>query len=273
MKTLTRYSTLLMLIVCWPALATEPARVLPLGTFHFQDAGLDAAKVEDFNVMAQESQAYLETLTQRLADFRPTAVLLEFDPANSEEMNQRYKQYLDGKFVLPTNEIYQLGFRIARKANLAQVHSFDHREVPWDAEALFEYGEANSSPELDSLQQAIAKIEKEEREARAMGSLSVLLAKHNDPEKDRQNMDLYLLTNPVGANDGWSGADAAASWWHRNFRMYAIIQEYAQPGARLIVIGGSGHMAIIKSLLAIDQRIETQDPRPYLGDGGSNNPN
>ena len=43
-------------------------------------------------------------------------------------------------------------------------------------------------------------------------------------------MDLYLATNPIGARDGYSGADATA-------------------------IGGSGHTAILKQLLKIDERL------------------
>ena len=78
----------------------------------------------------------------------------------------------------------------------------------------------------------------------------------NDPGQDRINMDLYLATNALGAADGWSGADAAASWWQRNFRMYANIQKAAHPGERIIVIGGQGHKAILRTLLAIDTRLE-----------------
>ena len=61
-----------------------------------------------------------------------------------------------------------------------------------------------------------------------------------------------VLTNAVGAGENFSGADAAASWWRRNFRMYANVQHIAQPGTRVIVIGGQGHTAVMKDLLGID---------------------
>jgi hypothetical protein len=243
-----------------PEAPPGPAQVLPIGTFHFKDAGLDLAKVDDFDVMGDEAQAYLVQLTRRLAEFRPTAVLLEYDPASDAEMNQRYTDYLAGQYELPANETYQLGFRVARLAGLERVHSWDHRDVPWQAEALFEYGAANASPEVKELQDGIAAFMQEEAEVRAKSTLADMLRRHNDPHMERLNMDLYLLTNPVGAGDGWAGANATASWWRRNFRMYANIQQQAVPGARVIVIGGSGHMAIIKQLLNIDTRIESVDP-------------
>ena len=58
-------------------------------------------------------------------------------------------------------------------------------------------------------------------------------------------------------------ADAAAAWWQRNFRMYALIQQAAAEDERVIVIGGSGHIAILQDLLQIDQRIDPVDMGSY----------
>ncbi len=165
---------------------------------------------------------------------------------------------------LPANEIYQLGFRIAKKAGLERVHSFDHRELHWAAEPLFEYARANDAPAMQQLETAIADVTRETELARAELALPQLLARENDPARDRKNMDLYLLTNAVGTEDGWSGADATMTWWGRNFRMYAKILQQATPGGRVLAIGGSGHMAILKQLLAIDQRLVAEEVRPYL---------
>lgn len=86
----------------------------------------------------------------------------------------------------------------------------------------------------------------------------------NDPEQDRINKDAYLLTNAVGAGSNFLGADTTARWWHRNFRMYANVQKYAQPGQRVLVIAGAGHTAILRDLLAIDRRLIAEDVMPYL---------
>ncbi len=63
-------------------------------------------------------------------------------------------------------------------------------------------------------------------------------------------MLLTVVTNPVGDQDHFVGADASASWWHRNFRMYAHVLRYARPGERVPVIGGQGPIAILRQLLA-----------------------
>jgi len=258
---------ILVLSFCLAAInaqASEPAKVMLFGTFHFQDAGLDTVKVDDVNVMDEASQAYLSALAQRLAEFKPTRVLLEYLPANNDAINLEYQAYLADEFELPVNEIYQMGFRIARAAGNPKVYGIDNREVAWQAEPMFEYAEQHDSPQMAAFNQIIARYTEEEKQARAEMGLGDLLKRSNDAQEDRLNMDLYLATNSIGAGDGFSGADAAASWWRRNFRMYANIQSLAEPGERLLVIAGSGHTAILKTFLDVDSRIQSVEVTPFL---------
>ena len=76
----------------WPARADTPpssdAQVLLFGTFHFANPGRDVVKTEQIDVMTEESQEYLLGLSRRLAEeFRPTVVLLEFDPARERTLS------------------------------------------------------------------------------------------------------------------------------------------------------------------------------------------
>jgi hypothetical protein len=252
----TTLLSVLILLLSLPVQAAEPAQVLLFGTFHFQDAGLDVVKAKDVDVLTAEAQTYLQGLSERLAGFKPTRVLLEYAPEEDATINQRYRDYLAGTFALPANEIYQLGFRIAKAAGHQRVYSFDNRDVEWQADAMFEYAKAHDSPEMNTFNAIIQTFTEEDAQARATLPLRELLRRANDPEQERLNMDLYLATNAIGAGDGYAGAQASASWWARNFRMYANLQQLAGPGQRIIAIGGAGHMAILKQLLAIDRRLE-----------------
>jgi len=251
-------------LLSFPLPASEPGQVMLIGTFHFQDAGLDVVKPTDIDIFTGDAQEYLQTFTRRLQDFKPTRVLLEYGPENDELINGRYREYLAGEYELPANEIYQLGFRIAKLAGHERVYSFDNRDVEWQAEAMFEYAKQHDSPEMETFNEIIQAIGVEDEQARASMDLRGLLRRQNDPEMARRNMDLYLATNPIGAGDGYAGAIASASWWKRNFFMYANIQKRTGPGERVIAIGGSGHMAILKQLLAIDGRLEGVAVDPYF---------
>jgi len=245
--------------------AEVAAQVMLFGVFHFKDPGQDAVKVETLDITTPESQHYLEALSERIArSFRPTRVLLEYDEASGSIVNGRYAQYRDGNFELPVNEIYQLGFRIARHSGLTSVESFDHREIPWAAEAMLDYAEKNDPQALRAFEERIAELTARGQQEHATLSLKGMLQRQNDPAGFAENKALYVATNAIGARDGYAGADASASWWHRNFRMYANIQKSAQPGERVLVIGGSGHIAIIADLLALDAERQAVDVRPLL---------
>ena len=240
------------------------AKVMLLGVFHFSNPQQDVVKTKQINVMTNENQEYLERLTSYISKFSPTIILLEFDPLNEQTIQEQYNQYRKGDFALPSNEIYQLGFRIAQKSNLTTVHSFDERTIEWNAEPFFDYINSNDLETKSRLDTLIEKITSETEQAHQTHSLFELLIDANIEEKDSLNKYLYLLTNHVGAGGSFEGADAAASWWHRNFRMYANIQRYATLVERVLVIGGQGHTAILKDLLKIDQDREAVDFIQFL---------
>ena len=245
--------------------AKNLAQVMPFGTFHFANPGLDKVKTNVINVLTEENQRYLEALSKRIANgFKPTQVLLECDKKNNVTLNENFNKYLVGDFSLPVNETYQLGFRIARLAGLDQVICYDEREVHWQPGALFEEV-PKSNPALQKEMDAlIATFTKQMNDMHQNNSLAEILRANNDQRKDAENRAFYILTNEVGAYGSYSGADASASWWQRNFRMYANIQHAAQHGERVLVIGGQGHTSILKGFVSDDAKRELVSPVPYL---------
>lgn len=260
--------TFLFLLLCVfsSSLKAEEAQVMLFGVFHFANPGLDVIKTDQINVMSDDNQQYLEDLTRRLAEFKPTHVLLECTLQRSGQLNKQYSDYLANTFELSSSENFQLGFRIARKAGLEGVHCYDERDIGWDAENMFEYI-ANQEPAMQAkMDSAIAEVSNRIAEDHRTKSLSQLLLQSNSAEEDRLNKSFYLMTNSAGAGTNFYGADAAASWWHRNFRMYANIQKLASQDTRLIVIGGQGHTAILKDLLQFDGERQAADIVPFLMD-------
>jgi hypothetical protein len=248
----------LALPICY-AQDEDPAEVMLFGVFHFANPGLDVIKTDQINVMTEGNQAYLEKLADRLSEFNPTKILLEYEPSRDPALQQRYTAYLNGKYELPSNEVYQLGFRIAARSDAETVHGFDVRSINWEAEPLFAFLE-----EVD--RETGAKVSKMNQAIQAEMTLSLreLLQQSNDAEQDMKNRASYLMTNHVGSDDNLVGAKATASWWHRNFAMYALVQRHAQPGERVLVIGGQGHIAILRVLLNDDLDRKAVDVSKYF---------
>jgi hypothetical protein len=267
MRILVLFAVFMPMLIAAPVAMAEdrlPAQVMLFGVFHFSNPGRDVVKSDQINVMTHENQEYLEALSDKLSTYNPTIVLLEFDPEREPEMQERFRNYVDGSYALSSNEIDQLGFRIAARSAADTIHGFDETNVHWQAEPLFEYLESSDAETNARLSALIEELSFDDQKAHASLSLQELLVRSNDAGGDALNRAIYLLTNHVGDGDNFVGADATASWWHRNFRMYSLIQRHAQPGERVLVIGGQGHTAILRQLLADDRDREAIDVRLYL---------
>ncbi len=234
------------------------------GVFHFANPGRDVVRVDQVDVSTPDNQKYLAALAERLCAFKPTTILLEFDREREPEVGRQLDAYRTNQLTLNVNEIHQIGFRVAKTCGVRILHGFDESEVGWNAEPLFDYMEHSAPDVLAKFNAEIARLQAAETAAHRDLTLKQLLIRANDAEQDRENKDLYLLTNAAGAGSGFEGADATARWWHRNIRMYANIQRYATPGERVLVVAGSGHTAILRDFLKIDRRITTRDVQPYL---------
>jgi hypothetical protein len=241
-----------------------PAEVMLLGMFHFANPGKDMVKSRVIDVMAPANQAWLDGFASRLAAFAPTEVLAECSPADQGKYDQQFKDYLAGKFELPSNENYQVAFRVARRAGLSRVTCFDEDQIGWDAQPLFDYMDKHEPALKQELEATYRSFGEQMDKEQSTLPLAQLLVLANDPARDSFNKSTYLRTNAVDAGGGFVGADAASSWWHRNFRMYANIQKAAAPGHRVLAVAGQGHTAILKDLLADDDQRRGQDVRAYI---------
>lgn len=267
MRSVRLAAGVLMLCLTAHGAAAEPvppAQVMMLGTFHFANPGLDMVKSDVVDVTTSENQAYLEQLALRLAAFGPTHVLVECLPSRQGHYDSAYGAWRAGQAPLDVNETQQIGFRVAQAAGLQQVICFDEGEVHWNSGPMFDYIGARAPERKRALDAIYADLSARENREHSALSLAELLQLTNDPTRDRENRDLYLITNDIGAGSGFAGADASASWWHRNFRMYANVQRVATPGQRVLVLAGQGHTAILKELLATDRQRQALDVRPYL---------
>jgi hypothetical protein len=242
----------------------EPARVMLIGVFHFANPGRDMVKSRVIDVMAPDNQRYLDGLATRLAGLRPTDVLAECSPTDQDAIDAKFKDYVAGKPLPSSNETYQIGFRVAKAAGLQGVTCFDEDNVGWEGQPMFDYLDAHAPQAKQDLEAIYQSMSADADREQSTMTLPQLLHLTNDASRDAINKGLYLRTNDVDAGHSFAGADASASWWHRNFRMYANIQKAAAPGHRVIAIAGQGHTAILKDLLADDSQREAEDVNPYL---------
>jgi len=245
------------------AVATDPARVLVLGTFHFANPGLDVVQHEVADVLSPVRQAQIAELVAALGRFAPTRIAVEQLPSTQPRLDSLYRSYLDGRHVLSRNETQQLGFRLAAMHRLARVDPFDHPgEFPFGE--VMGYAADNDPTFVAEVEATIAWIAAESTRQQREMTLAEILRGANDPAKLRDDHAMYMRFARVGAGDTQVGATLLARWYERNIRMFSNLQQIAGPGERVLVIVGSGHAPILRELIRSDSAMELEDPMLYL---------
>lgn len=241
-----------------PAVAKTGARVMVLGTYHFHNPGHDVVKAELDDHLRPERQAQIELVADKLAAFRPTRILVEaVDQAKLDEAYRRGDP-------LSSNEIEQLGFRLARRFGLPGVIAIDVR-LGMDFDRLL--AAANASGDrvfLDEFQEATKQVE---REQAAFKHQTVLenLRFLNDPAYVARDRDFYLQLARVKRGDDFAGADVLAAWYQRNFRIFTnLAAAVTSPDDRVLVLYGAGHVALLRELIAASTNLVLVDPDGYL---------
>jgi predicted proteasome-type protease len=68
----------------------------------------------------------------------------------------------------------------------------------------------------------------------------------------------------VGEDTTYVGADVVAQYYKRNLRIFANIEDVAEPGDRILVIFGAGHLPYLRPLIEASPQMEFVDPLDYL---------
>ncbi len=253
------------------------SKAMVLGVFHFENPGLDGYKPKfAFNILEEKRQIELDTLLSKIAKYKPTKILLEWSRNDMDSIaNQRYKNYLNGDFIIDDrpNEIYQIGFKLAKQLEHDKVYCSDAKIESWcGVELDWENYDQNSY--LKSRGQ-YAKSTRYNYDIfyalndslKTIRTLTNHLAKINHPENSLKSHQAYL-TNDIlqGAGDHYLGADVVANWYRRNMRIFSNIYDITDfnKEERLLIIYGSGHVWQLRQLLNDSPDFEYVDVNNYL---------
>lgn len=253
------------------------AKVMVLGVFHFSNPGLDAYKPRfEFNILDPGRQKELGVLLEKLAKYRPTKILVEWKRIENDSLtNDRYQKYLTGEFNLDdkTNEVYQVGFKLAKKLGHSRVYCSDAGadwfgvDLDWEkfdeAAYLKSHGQYEKATRytyqplyefLDSL--------------KTVQSLTEHLMTLNDPRNRLKDHQAYLTDINEGAGDNYLGADKVANWYRRNLRIFSNAYDLTDfdQEERLLLIYGAGHVWQLRQFFTDSPDYDYVEVNQYLAD-------
>ncbi len=229
------------------------AQMLFVGTFHFANPGRDVIKTKNVpDMLAPDRQREIADVVQRLAAFKPTRVAVESARTRQGTLDSLYREYRAGRYVLPVNEVYQLGFRLAALSGLDRVDAVDtERSATRIDEAQRTEADlvaARSADPWAARLQRINTLQDVPMTSSNYRTLRKMLLAMNAPDEIARSHAAYLVGYFKGGGDStYAGPDFIAGWYERNLRIFRNLQRITRgPGERIVVIYGSGHVATLQ---------------------------
>jgi hypothetical protein len=241
------------------------AKVLIVGSFHFEYPNLDAHKTDkkdQIDVLAPETAKEVTELINYIKKFKPTKIAIEAYP--KWNANQKLKEYNQGKYRDERDERFQLAMRIANELKINELFSIDAGSILDDLSERFgkkdsiffknlEEDYDFSSKDLISQQyDNFYKSSKPRKSKTLLDNFKYM----NSPEYHQYDYGAYLTGDfKLRQSDG---ADMLALYWYdRNLRMFRNVQNIPQnTNDRILIIVGNGHASVLRQLFTSSPEYE-----------------
>lgn len=249
------------------AQTTPPVEVMVLGTYHFDNPGLDLNNPKVDDVLKPQRQLELEALASAVAEFRPTKIMVE--RVSPDLIDPKFPGFTPAALQQERDERVQIAYRLADKLELETVHAIDEQPGAGEPDyfpfgKLVEWAKANeASDRLDAFV-AKGKAKSAEIEQLQHGTIPWALAELNGTEVTEKDQGLYYETLAIGDAEQQPGADLNAMWYLRNAKIFSKLQQVAEPGDRVLVVYGSGHNYWLRHFADTTPGFRNIDPVPYL---------
>lgn len=229
--------------------------ILLVGTFHLADTSdLNALSEKD---KSKYSDSDFEQLANDLAKFQADQVFVEYPlhlqehltsiyySAEIDEINEAFKK----------NEIYQIGFRLAKMLGHDAIYAVDWNEQPEESIELGLVAEGKSKTEFEEIMNRV-KIVLEKLSAIIQQGDIIELYKHiNSNEYIVNDHQVYL--DLMQLDDEIAFEWVTKYWYYRNLRIVRNIKKSILPETkRAVILYGGGHNYLLKQLLEDDKAIK-----------------
>lgn len=255
------------------------AEILLLGTFHFDDPGLDDYKPQfPWNPLEADHQQEIAEVVRLFAAFRPTRVALEWPIARQAELDSAYSAFISGQAALGANERDQLGFRLARELGHERVYAVDaparsyypgmtQEEYEQHVARLMEGADEQVVVRQQDLGQRYQATARFDDSLKTTMPLRDYLLRENDPDRVLAAHGQYLIGSfYLGRGDDYLGPDMRTRWYNRNLRIFHNLQRITEsPDERILVIIGSGHLPILRHSVEASPEYRLVGLLQYLG--------
>lgn len=243
------------------AALAKSTEVLLIGTFHYNNPGADVAKTKSFDILKEESQSELEFLAARIKEFNPSKIFVEWNFQEQAELDSLYNLYQKGIYFKQDslsdfylkNEIFQLGFRSAKRIGLEKMYGIDYQGTQFPFDSVMTVVEENNQERIQSrIAELIETFTSSFDEKLSKGASLVDLTGYlNSSElRDMSNEFHNKIPLSIGGTDNFIGPFLTSEWYKRNLYMWSLIEKNTDiKDERIMVLVGASHAAIFEQFI------------------------
>jgi len=256
---------------------SKKIKVYLLGSFHF------AQTDSTYNVLDKKHQKSIDQLCKIAVSNNPNKVFVERQPEfeSSNRLDSLYKIYQGLKRPLRAkNEIYQVGFRIAKMLNHTKVYQCDHPGRYGSLHsAATEYAENNNQKDILDRKSlgTMQRYDFSVNEDSIMQNSTLLeyIQWINSDQVMNSSHASYVTNYPlIGSTDFYNydddntliGADVITDWYRRNILIYTKMinqVDYVNDQAILLLMGAD-HIPILNYLFTTNPFFEVVPASEWL---------
>ncbi len=237
-----------------------------LGVYHFASNN-DMMKSKLDDVMSEKRQKEIKDLAAKLKTFNPDKIFVEWKQSQRGRfLDSTYSLYLQGKFELQANEVYQIGYRLGKMLGHKKLYCMD-------AAGDFLYDSlvaaAKKGNQMKKFEDDITELKKEYLTFDSLKfnrTISENFIIMNSPSKrDLWRGNFVSMAPYLGKPGEYGGAEFLAEWYKRNIKMYSNIIRTVEPAdKKILVIVGAGHKPIINQMFEMNVDWKLVSPVEYL---------
>jgi len=237
--------------------------VLNIATFHMGETA--DANSTAFDEKDSKNQKDIRELAKKLAEFKPTIIIIEDRPKNDSTRKVAYLDYLqhpNKKFKDP-DERELLAYEVGRLSGAEKIYGIDFKEG-------YDYqigGKVKHTVDKSTNNRYWKLIDENEKKNPEEGVPFYDLFKlNNHPQylESLININADMLTY-ISSKGKSEGADEAGKFYHRNLVMFSNLNQIPlDKNDRIFILMGGTHTAFFNDFLRRSPKYKLEDPFHYL---------